>query len=198
MKSFLMFLAALTLAPGAAAGAAGQNPPAEQAPESVDESHLRANVPDAKDFDNFLKRDLAAYFKGGREGTVAVEYELLRDGPTQTGVAYPKFYAWVKARKNGRLFAEGAARVAAVEKKRFEVTDFLSRADAARDPDRIYRIFPREVGDKIRRKVGGQTFAAGASHSSPPPSSGPHRRLPLAFPLLSSAAGDCVLRFTPF
>jgi hypothetical protein len=84
----------------------------------IADSHIRANVPDEKDFDNFLRRDLAAHFKELKKKEVVVEYELLRGGPTQSGTAFPKFYAWVRVKENGNLLEEGAVRIAAIEKKR--------------------------------------------------------------------------------
>lgn len=59
--------------------------------DSIADSHIQANVPSEKDFDNFLKRDLAAYFKDDLKKDVTVEYELLRNAPTQSGIAFPKF-----------------------------------------------------------------------------------------------------------
>lgn len=176
MKGLLLTAVLLALVSGVGSRAAAQTPTPDSVIDDIAESHVRANVPDGKDFDSFLKRDLAAYFKGERKGTIAVEYELLRDGPTQTGISFPKFYAWVKAREDGRLFAEGAARLAAVEKKRFGVTDFLSREDAARDPEGIYRVFPRDVGDKIRKKLAGPPVAARRRRADDPPLPRPRRQ----------------------
>lgn len=121
--------------------------------DSIADSHVRANVPDEKDFDNFLKRDLTSYFKDLRKKDVAVEYELLRDGPTQSGTAFPKFYAWVQVKENGRLIEEGAVRVAAVEKKGFGVYNYLPRADIESDMEQVYKVFPKPVGDRIRDKI---------------------------------------------
>ena len=121
--------------------------------ESIAESHIRANVPDEKNFDKFLKRDLEQYFKETLQKTVTVEVELLRKGPTQTGIAYPKFYAWVTIRDGGKLIDQGAVRVAAVEKKHFDVTDFVSEADIKDAPLILDRIFPKLVADKIRERL---------------------------------------------
>jgi hypothetical protein len=121
--------------------------------ESIAESHIRANVPDAKDFAKFLKRDLEQYFKAVKQKTVTVEYELLRNGPTQSGIAYPKFYAWVTVRDGATVLDQGAVRVAAIEKKRFEVTHFVSEADIKREPAALDEIFPLPVADKIRGRV---------------------------------------------
>jgi len=121
--------------------------------ESIAESHIRANVPDEKDFGQFLKRDLEKYFKESRHQTVAVDYELLRNEPTQSGVAYPKFYAWVTVRDGAKVLDQGAVRVAAVEKKSFDITHFVSEAEIKRSPDALNQIFPLTVADKIRERV---------------------------------------------
>lgn len=121
--------------------------------ESLAESHIRANVPDEKDFAKFLKRDLEEYFKEAIQKTISVEYELLRDGPTQSGIAFPKFYGWVTVRHGATVLDQGAVRVAAIEKKRFEVTHFFSEAEIKRAPAALDKIFPLPVADKIRNRV---------------------------------------------
>jgi hypothetical protein len=126
--------------------------------DSIADSHIRANVPDDKDFENFLKRDLESYFrelkkKKKKKKSVVVEYELLRKAPTQSGTAFPKFYIWVMIKENGALLEDGAVKVAAMEKKRFEVLNFLARADIKQNVERVYQIFPRPVADKIKEKV---------------------------------------------
>jgi hypothetical protein len=122
--------------------------------DSIADSHVQANVPDEKDFDAFLKRDLEFYFKDLKKKDVVVEYQLLRDGPTQSGTAYPKFYVWVTVKEDGTLLEDGAVRVAAMEKKRFGVYDYLTRADIDRNLDKAYKTFPRPVVDKIKEKMG--------------------------------------------
>jgi hypothetical protein len=121
--------------------------------ESIAESHIRANVPDEKDFAKFLTRDLEQYFKDTTKKTVTVEYELLRNGPTQSGIAYPKFYAWVTVRDGTTVVDQGAVRVAAIERKRFDVTHFVSETDIKRAPAALDEIFPMPVADKIRDRV---------------------------------------------
>jgi len=120
---------------------------------SLAESHIRANVPDEKDFDKFLKRDIEKYFKDTKQKSITVEYELLRDGRTQSGIAYPKFYAWVTVRDGATIVDQGAVRVAAVQKKLFKVTHFVSEADIKRAPAALDEIFPLPVADKIRERV---------------------------------------------
>src|SRR5438552_17002294 len=96
---------------------------------------IEANVPNKKEFDPILTRDLVKYFSDIRDirrEELKVQYELLRPEPTQSGVAYPKFYLWIKVSMRGQLAEEGAARVAAIEKKKFDVTDYLRREDIRR------------------------------------------------------------------
>lgn len=122
--------------------------------DSIRKSHIDANVPDEKNFHNFLARDLQSYFKESLKKTVRAEYELLRDAPTQTGIAYPKYYAWVKVFDGDNLVEEGAVRLVAIEKKRFEVTDYLSKADTERSPATVERIFPKALIEIIKMKAG--------------------------------------------
>ncbi len=122
---------------------------------AVQESHIAANVPPPEAFDRILRRDLAAYLRSRDEKAVSITYELLRDGPTQSGVAYPKFYVWVRALDNRKkVIEEGAARVAAIEMKRFEVTDFLSAHSIQQAPESIRRVFPAPVCERILQRVG--------------------------------------------
>lgn len=121
--------------------------------ESVAESHIRANVPDEKNFDAFLKRDLEAFFKAELGKAVTVQFELLRKGPTQAGVALPKYYIWVKVYQRTRLLEEGAARVAAAEKKQFDVVQYMTRDEIKQNPEKMYQIFPLVVGEKIMEKI---------------------------------------------
>jgi hypothetical protein len=124
--------------------------------ESIADSHISANVPaNAGDFDRFLKRDLQAYFLHSTGQPGDVEYSLLRDVPTQVGVADPKFYVWVRVSADAGATTEGAARVAAVERDHFEVLRFLTDAEMRADPALVRRIFPGPVYDRITEKLGG-------------------------------------------
>ena len=119
----------------------------------IAKSHIDGNVPDSDHFDEYLKRDLRDFLCKEKEGC-RVEYSLLRDGPTQTGIAYPKFYVWVKCfQKNGSV-SEGAARLAAIERKRFDVTDFLSREQIKASPSQVRGVFPAALVDKIFERAG--------------------------------------------
>jgi hypothetical protein len=123
--------------------------------QSNADSHIRAHVPDANDFRAYFIRDASEYLSKKAGKRVVADYELLRENPTQTGVAYPKFYAWVRASDGDkRLVFEGAMRLAAIEKKRFEVTDFLTKQEIVAAPTRIEEMFPRLLLPKIREKAG--------------------------------------------
>lgn len=122
--------------------------------ESIARSHIEANVPDNQHFDEYLKRDLTAYFKKTTSKDVMVEFELLRDGPTQTGIAFPKFYAWVVVRVKEEIIDQGAVRLAAIQKQRFDVTHFLSKPEILKTGEAASKIFPADVVKKIDLKIG--------------------------------------------
>lgn len=127
-------------------------PPAK-ANDQIQESHIEANIPSDRNFEAFLTRDLEEYFKKTVGRHVIVKYEFLRNGPTQSGVSFPKYYLWVTVSEKNKTIKNGAVRVAAIEKKYFEVTQFLSVEEIKRDIEAIYSVFPRHVGDKIKDKV---------------------------------------------
>jgi hypothetical protein len=102
--------------------------PACQSP--LAQSHIDANVPDAKVFGPLMERDLQGYFEKTLDTTekIHVQFQLLRDGPTQTGISYPKFYVWAKILSGDRILTEGAVRVAAVDRTQFNVTDAFGKS----------------------------------------------------------------------
>jgi len=123
--------------------------------DPIAQSHVDANVPSSDQFHVLLKRDLHAFFRAARGTEVAVDYELLRPGPTQSGVAYPKYYLWARVRNApGVLVDEGAVRVAAVDRKRFDVTDFVSKRDIQSNPTAVEQVFPKALADGIRSRAG--------------------------------------------
>jgi len=137
--SVLAVVVALSLSITASAQYATQ----ADAVQGIVQSHIEANVPDASSFDSLLRRDLAAYFYTIDPGSpLTVEYRLLRNGPTQSGVSYPKFYLWVTAKRGNTIVHEGAVRVAAIEKSRFEVTQFVPRAEILKAPQEVQNVFP--------------------------------------------------------
>lgn len=122
----------------------------ERAIREIQRSHIEGNIPDDRHFENFLRRDLKAYF-GGRP----VTFEYLRHGPTQSGVSFPKYYIWVKVRdpRSQQIWNQGAVRVAAVDRTHFEVTTFLSLKELKRFPGQAAAVFPKPVAEKISARV---------------------------------------------
>ncbi len=109
----------------------------------LQQSHIEGNVPEPLVFEMILKRDLVAYFKSnGLATTDQVEFRLLRDAPTQSGVAYPKYYAWVNIYSGKTSLQRGAVRLAAINMQRFEVTDFVSRKEIQDNVSILDSIFP--------------------------------------------------------
>ena len=118
-----------------------------QTMQDLQSAHIAANVPVGADFEAFLVRDLTAYFVGLGVPGPTVTYELLRDGPTQSGVAYPKYYVWAKAVGSDGTVVEGAARTAAIERTRFEITDFVTRQAITANPDGLAMVVPTALQD---------------------------------------------------
>jgi hypothetical protein len=115
--------------------------------------HIEANVPDKADFDIFMRRDLVKYFKETTGKQFKVDYELLREKPFQAGkkypMAYPLFYVWIGLYENDKLVDKGAARVRAIEKKRFEVVTFADKKRIERDTYDAIAFFPIDVSAMI-------------------------------------------------
>jgi hypothetical protein len=129
-------------------GCRGQN--SEES--SLAESHIAGNVPSSQNFDTYMKRDLASSLCEGTPNC-HVEYSLLREGPTQTGIAYPKFYVWVICSQRDKVVKQGAARVAAIDKQQFHVTDFLSREQILESPQQVGTVFPAPLVSKIVQRA---------------------------------------------
>src|ERR1700722_12718152 len=117
----------------------------------VAQSHIDANVPDAASFDTLMQRDLSAYFEKTLEtsGKIHVDYQLLRKGPTQTGISYPKFYVWAKVSSGSRVVTEGAVRVAAVDGALFTVTNFIGKDQILAEPEKVNTVFPTALNATI-------------------------------------------------
>lgn len=121
---------------------------------AIPRSHVRGNVPSAEQFDGLLRRDLNAYFAKADSTPVQVEYELLRRAPTQVGIAYPKYYAWVRVLEADGDSTQGAVRMAAIDRVRFEVFDFMSSAEILADTARARQTFPRALTHQLLRRAG--------------------------------------------
>jgi len=122
--------------------------------QSISDAHIEDNVPDEKVFKKFLARDIQKYFSTKWNKTIQIEYELLRDAPTQSGVAYPKYYLWVKILDGSTIIEEAAVRIAAINKVRFEIIEHVSKGEIIRDPKKIETIFPAVLCDDIRSRAG--------------------------------------------
>ncbi|MHC1712030.1 MAG: hypothetical protein AB9872_07770 [Solidesulfovibrio sp.] len=117
-------------------------------------SHIDAYSPAASDFEAFLTRDAQTYFSDIKGKPVTVRYEFLRDGPTQSGSGFPKYYIWVKVLSDGALIDEGAARVAGISQEGFEIREFLGKGLIEDNPKRLDPVFPKPVCETIKRKLG--------------------------------------------
>jgi hypothetical protein len=60
------------------------------------------DIPEPASFRSILIRDLTKYFAPQYGDDIAVDYQLFRDGPTITGVAYPKYYLWPPSARPAR------------------------------------------------------------------------------------------------
>jgi hypothetical protein len=122
---------------------------------SIQRSHIEANVPPAESFDLFLKRDLLAYLRAnGYAKATGVEYVLLRNQPTQSGLSYPKYYVWISARAGGAILVEGAVRLEAIDRTHFEVTHLQSSEEIRGNPGRVGEVFPSPLVSDIRNRAG--------------------------------------------
>jgi hypothetical protein len=106
----------------------------------LQQSHIEGNIPSQEEFSKLLERDLLAFFKSSKASRV--EYQLLRDAPTQSGLSFPKYYAWVKVFSGTVLSFQGAVRLAAINRARFEITDTLSVQQIRTAPNEVDSIFP--------------------------------------------------------
>lgn len=127
---------------------------AESVMASIGQSHIDANVPDKKDFDAILKRDITKYVTDPGDKDVTVTVSLLRDEPSQSGVALPKYYCWIEKRNSkGVLIEEAAARIAAVEKTHFDVIQYYDRTRLLAEPGLVSKVFPADVYEKIQARL---------------------------------------------
>ena len=101
-----------------------------------------------------MKRDLTAYFRETTGREVSIEYDLLREAPTQSGLAYPKFYLWVRILNDESMLERGAVRVLAIARNNFEVTDYLSEKAINEQPKLIYDVFPALICEEIEERIG--------------------------------------------
>ena len=118
----------------------------------IQQSHLEGNIPDKDKFDGLLKRSLEKYFLT-LYGPVTVKWEFLREGPTQSGVSYPKYYLWTEISNSEKIISQGAVRVAAVDKTTFNITNYVDISQIKNKSIDIYEIFPTAVCEKIESRL---------------------------------------------
>lgn len=120
--------------------------------EKVASFYVERDAPAQSDFDKNLKRDLTAYFTELEGEGITVSYEYLREGPTQVGVANPKYYLWVSVYRHQQLIDVGAVRVAAIqENSYFLVLHYFSKSQIRENPEQIDLVFPNSVSVKIKQ-----------------------------------------------
>ncbi len=68
---------------------------------------LKRTLPEDSQFASLLTGRLELLFRNSSTKPVTVKFELLRKVATQSGVSYPKFYAWVKVYAEGKLLKHG-------------------------------------------------------------------------------------------
>jgi hypothetical protein len=106
-------------------------------------SHILENVPPHEVFHSILQRDLRAFAeRSGYNSVTGIQYTLLRDAPTQSGVSYPKYYVWLQVQSGSTVLVEGAARVLAIDRVRFEVANFLTVQQLRTTPSEAESVFP--------------------------------------------------------
>lgn len=114
--------------------------------ESISWSHINGDIPDGEHFDEYLTRDIESYFSGKGQA----DYILLRKSPSQAGTGYPHYYVWVTVTDEiGNTVTEGAARLNAIEKEGFAVTDFITKAQILDNNGIIERLFPLILHKRI-------------------------------------------------
>lgn len=114
-------------------------------------SHISANAPPDSSFSKILERDVRAYLAAHRLPSKKVTIEPLRRGATQSGVSYPKYYIWIRATDAAQHHVEGAMRIAAIDRAKFEVTDFTPADTIRSDPASLAATYPSPIIPAIRQ-----------------------------------------------
>ncbi|MFA6131196.1 MAG: hypothetical protein WC730_02970 [Patescibacteria group bacterium] len=117
-------------------------------------THLEANEPPAEYLDEYLERDVMNYFNNVIDVHVTLlNFEFLREGASQVGLAEPKYYVWVSAYDDDIVVEEGALYLAAAEQQYFRILNFFSVEEIIEDPSEMNKLFPNDVMTKIEEKV---------------------------------------------
>jgi len=150
MSTKLLFLITFLFTVSAATAWAQNDDPMA----ALRQGHIDSNVPDQKDFDRILNRDITKYVTDKADKDITVKVELLRDGPSQSGVALPKYYIWIEKRSaKGVLMEEAAARIAAINRDHFDVVQYYDRKRLETETDLVSKVFPEDVYTKILAKL---------------------------------------------
>jgi hypothetical protein len=121
----------------------------------LQQAHIESNAPEDSEFESILRRDLVSYFEAQLGVPVDVNYDFLRRGPTQSGLAYPKYYLWVIVADSmtRKELSEAGVRVAAIDRTRFDVTHHVTKARIVDDPASLDTIFPPAVIGEIKKRL---------------------------------------------
>lgn len=120
---------------------------------TISNSHLVANVPKQENFDEYLQRDLDIYFTELKDTSVQVEYKLLRNEPTQVGLAFPKYYAWVDIQTEDGYSESGAAYIAAISGEYFQIISYMDAEEITQDTDALYKMYPEDICNQIIERL---------------------------------------------
>lgn len=102
-------------------------------------------------FHEYLVRDLRTYFKLPASSSKSVGQEFIKghEGLYQTGTGYPHYFLWVYVYDGNKIVSEGFAKVDAVDKNKFRVATFISRAQIKKDPKVIEETYGASLGADI-------------------------------------------------
>lgn len=157
MRSLMAPLALLVVAsPGRAVQQQPSAADVERMVADLQASHVSANIPPDATFMALLQRDFRAYLVANRLPSESLETEPLQKGPTQSGDSYPKYYIKIRAVDEAGRRSEGAMRVAAVDRVRFEITDFTPAASIRSNPTSLAAIYPALLIPVIRQHAGAE------------------------------------------
>ena len=113
--------------------------------------HVSENEVVDTHFHEYLVRDLRTYFKLPASSSKSVGHEFIKghEGVYQTGRGYPHYFLWVYVYDGNKIVSEGFAKVDAVDKNKFRVATFISRAQIKKDPRAIEETYGASLGADI-------------------------------------------------
>lgn len=102
-------------------------------------------------FHDYLVRDLRTYFKLPATSSKSVGHEFINghEGVYQTGSGYPHYFLWIYLYDGNKIVSEGFAKVDAVDKGKFRVATFISRAQIKKDPKAVEEAYGSSLGADI-------------------------------------------------